>query len=126
MRLPKRVSLERYLAEAHVIVSYNGDLRGVVEDILGIQRRIRLSVPGFQSLAACLPGTPLLATIPTVVASELLRMSPELRTTELPFRFEGPPVPMELLWRSARDDDPALRFVRERIATIAEQRDKRR
>ena len=34
-----RLTLERYLAHEHVIDSYNADLRGVVEDALGVQRR---------------------------------------------------------------------------------------
>jgi LysR family transcriptional regulator, mexEF-oprN operon transcriptional activator len=43
---PSRVKLERklsereYFAHEHVIVSYNGDLRGVVEDTQHTQRKV--------------------------------------------------------------------------------------
>lgn len=115
--LPKRLSLERYLAEEHVIVSYNGDLRGVVEDILGLKRRVRLSVPAFQMVGVALSGSTLLATVPEIVARELRRTRPELHTRELPFRLEG--TGMELIWQSALDDAGPVRFIREHIVHIA-------
>jgi LysR family transcriptional activator of mexEF-oprN operon len=117
VRLPKRLSLERYLAEDHVIVSYNGDLRGVVEDTLGLERRVRLSVPTFHSVGVAVAGSALLATVPEIVARELRRARPELRTCELPFRFEG--TSMELVWQSALDDAGPVRFLREHIVSIA-------
>lgn len=53
-----------------MVISYNGDLRGVVEDALGLQRRVRVSVPTFQGLGAILEGSALLATVPALVARE--------------------------------------------------------
>jgi LysR family transcriptional regulator, mexEF-oprN operon transcriptional activator len=116
-RLPKKLTLERYLSKEHVVVSYNGDLRGIVEDFLGITRRVRVSVPSFQSVEAALDGTDLLATLPVVVAGQIRAKRPHFRTAELPFVLGG--VPMELLWPSALDDDEALGFVRRRIVQIA-------
>jgi LysR family transcriptional regulator, mexEF-oprN operon transcriptional activator len=116
-QLPKRLSLERYLAEEHVIVSYNGDLRGVVEDTLGLQRRVRISVPSFQGVPAAIDGTGLLATVPEIVAREILKAHPGFATAELPFQLEG--TPTELVWRNTQDDAGALRFVRDHITRIA-------
>jgi LysR family transcriptional activator of mexEF-oprN operon len=115
--LPKRLTLERYLAEDHVIVSYNGDLRGVVEDILGHRRNVRLSVPSFQSVGAAIDGTGLLATVPEIVARDVLKNRPHLRTAELPFRLGEAPI--ELVWRAATDGDAALSFMRQHITQIA-------
>ena len=67
-RLPKKLTVQSYLAHDHVIVSYNGDLRGVVEDVLDIQRTVRVSVPSFQSVGALVDGSALLATVPGMVA----------------------------------------------------------
>lgn len=117
VRLPKRLSVERYLAEEHVIVSYNGDLRGIVEDILGLQRQVRISVPTFQSVGPVVLGSALLATVPEIVAKELAKTHRGLRTAELPFRLEGNAT--ELLWPTALENAPAVRFVRERIVRIA-------
>jgi LysR family transcriptional activator of mexEF-oprN operon len=117
LRLPKRLSLERYLAEEHVIVSYNGDLRGIVEDLLGLHRRVRISVPSFQSIAAAVNGTTLLATVPELIARDVLRTHPKLASSELPFKLEGTPI--ELVWRGTDNDAGALRFVREHVVRIA-------
>jgi DNA-binding transcriptional LysR family regulator len=116
-RLPKKLTLQSYLAHDHVIVSYNGDLRGVVEDVLEIQRTVRVSVPSFQSVGALVDGSALLATVPAMVAREILALRPHLRTRALPFHFAGSST--EMLWRSALDDDEAIRFVQERIVEIA-------
>lgn len=116
-RVGRRLSLARYLDHGHVIVSYNGDLRGVVEDLLKVERRVRVSIPTFHSVGAIVEGSDLLATLPLNVAREIVRMRPHLRMTPLPFRLEG--ASMELLWRRALDDDEAITFVREAVVRAA-------
>jgi LysR family transcriptional activator of mexEF-oprN operon len=115
----KRLTLERYLEHEHVIVSYNGDLRGIVEDMLDVQRRVRVSVPTFQSIGAIVDGTSLLATVPVMVAREVTALRPHLRTMALPFTLGS--APMELLWRSAVEDDGAIRFIRECVVDVAKR-----
>jgi LysR family transcriptional activator of mexEF-oprN operon len=115
-RVGTRLTLERYLAHEHVIVSYNGDLRGIVEDVLGVQRRVRVSVPTFQSIGALVEGSALLATVPQMVAREIISLRPSLRTTALPLTLGS--APMELLWRSMVEDDEAIRFMRERVVRV--------
>jgi len=112
----KRLTLERYLAHEHVIVSYNGDLRGIVEDLLGVQRRVRVSVPTFHNIGALVEGTALLATVPDVVARELISLRPNLRTCPLPLALGG--SPMELLWRSMVEDDEAIRLIRDLVIRV--------
>mgnify|MGYP003575949779 CR=1 FL=1 len=116
-RLGKRPTLERYLAHEHVVVSYNGDLRGIVEDLLGIQRRVRVSVPSFQSVGAVVEGTALLATVPESVAREITLLRRGLQSCRLPFSLPGTPV--ELLWPSAVHDDEAIGFVRRLVTRVA-------
>ncbi len=117
----RRLTLERYLAHEHVIVSYNGDLRGIIEDVFGVQRRVRVSVPTFHSIGALVEGSALLATVPAVVAREITALRPGLRTTAVPLALAG--SPMELLWRSTVEDDEAIRFVRELVVRVAKQVD---
>ncbi len=118
------LTLERYLEHEHVIVSYNGDLRGIIEDMHGIQRRIRVSVPMFHSVGALVEGSALLATVPDFVAGQILALRPKLRATALP--LEHGSAPLELLWRATADDDEALRFVRERVIRVARELEQRR
>ncbi|WP_141332730.1 LysR family transcriptional regulator [Myxococcus sp. AB025B] len=113
----KRFTLERYLEHEHVIVSYNGDLRGVVEDALGLQRKVRVSIPSFHGVGELVEGSALLATVPGMVARQVVALRPALRTVKLPFEVEG--SPLELFWRVTSEDDEALRFIREHVVRIA-------
>lgn len=115
----KRMTLERYLAHDHVIVSYNGDLRGVVEDLLGVQRRVRVSVPTFHAVGPIVDGTALIATVPAMVASEITALRPHLRATKVPDELELSGTPMELIWRTAVEDDEAVAFVRDLVRRVA-------
>jgi LysR family transcriptional activator of mexEF-oprN operon len=118
-RVGKRLTRARYFAHEHVIVSYNGDLRGVVEDSLGMNRRVRCSIPGFHNIGAVIEGTALLATLPTIVAAQVLDARPRLTCTPLPFTVDKSPI--ELLWRAALDDDEAVAFIRDHVVRIAER-----
>lgn len=118
LRLPLR---ERdYFAHEHVIVSYNDDLRGVVEDVLGRSRRVRCALPSFASIAAVIDGTALLATVPDDVATLARATRPHLRSAALPFALGGTAV--ELLWPAAADDDDASRFLRRHVTAITRRR----
>jgi LysR family transcriptional activator of mexEF-oprN operon len=106
-----------YFARDHVIVSYNGDLRGIVEDMLGKTRNIRCSVSSFANLGALIDGTAMLATIPELVATQIRATRPHLKTKTLPFPLKG--ASAELLWPAAVDDDAPCRFARTKIRDIA-------
>jgi LysR family transcriptional activator of mexEF-oprN operon len=76
-----------------------------------------VAVPSFRSVGTLIDGTPLLATVPRVVAQELMATRPHLRALPLPFEIAATPV--EMLWQRRTDDDEALAFVREHIVRIA-------
>jgi LysR family transcriptional regulator, mexEF-oprN operon transcriptional activator len=116
VRAGRRITEARYFAHEHVVVSYNGDLRGIVEDMLGRVRRVRCSVSTFANVGALVDGTALVATVPALVAREIRRVRPHLRSAELPFRLAG--AALELLWPAAGDDDEAGAFLRERIMRV--------
>jgi LysR family transcriptional activator of mexEF-oprN operon len=101
----------------HVVVSYNGDLRGIVEDVLHKTRNVRCSVASFSHIGALIEGTAMLATVPELVAAQIRSVRPHLRTKPLPFPIEG--SYSELLWPAASDDDEPCRFLRSRIVEIA-------
>ena len=108
-----------YFAHEHVIVSYNGDLRGIVEDMFGKHARIRCSVSSFANLGALVEGTAMLATIPELVADAHPRDATaprgrsrcRSRSTRLRTR--------SCSGRVATDDDEPCRFVRAKIVEIA-------
>ena len=120
-RIGRRWREADYFARDHVIVSYNGDLRGAVEDAVGKQRRVRCALASFGLVGDVVDGSALLATVPEIVARQIRRTRPHLRTRPLPFALAptDPALGPELLWPAATDDDPACRFVREQIFAIA-------
>jgi LysR family transcriptional activator of mexEF-oprN operon len=119
----RRLREADYFAHDHVVVSYNGDLRGVVEDVLRRQRTIRCSVSTFANLGALLDGSALLATVPDLVAHHIRRVRPHLCIRRLPFELPGGPI--ELLWPSTGEDDAPCRFARDRIREIAKATSRR-
>ena len=116
-KLPKVMRERDYFAHEHVIVSYAGDARGVVEDALGRARKVRVSVSSFAFVADLVQGTSLLATVPVLIVDHMLRTHPALRTRPLPLPL--PTAPMELLWSKVKDEDRPSRFVRELVAGVA-------
>lgn len=118
-RVKKALTEATYFAHDHVIVSYNGDLRGVVEDAYDKSRNVRCSVASFDNVGAIVDGSPLLATLPDVVAHRIRALRPHLRTATLPFPVLAGPTATELLWPSALEDDPACAFFRAAIVAIA-------
>jgi LysR family transcriptional activator of mexEF-oprN operon len=116
-KLGPRPSERTYFEHEHVIVSYNGDLRGVIEDAFGKQRNVRVSIASFNNIGAIVEGSALVATIPAIVAQPILKLRPRLRTAKVPFEF--PENGMELLWPTALDGDAAHAFLRDAIARTA-------
>jgi LysR family transcriptional activator of mexEF-oprN operon len=118
-KIGRRLSERAYFEHEHVIVSYNADLRGIVEDMLQKTRRSRCSVASFSNIPAIVEGSALLATVPRLVALEAVAKRSRLRFAELPIALGGGTT--ELLWPSATDDDEACRFVREHVLELARQ-----
>lgn len=116
-KIGKTLTERVYFAHEHVIVSYNGDLRGVVEDTFHKTRRVRCSIASFHAVGPIVDGSALLATIPEVVARPIVALRPHLRTIKLPFEF--PASGMELLWPSALDGDDAFGFLRGELTRLA-------
>jgi LysR family transcriptional regulator, mexEF-oprN operon transcriptional activator len=113
----KKLTKAEYFAREHVIVSYNGDLRGVVEDMLGESRKVRCSVSSFAHVGAIVEGTALIATVPETVAEQICAVRPHLSTCAVPLPLSGAVV--ELLWPAATEDDGPCKFAREKVLSIA-------
>jgi LysR family transcriptional activator of mexEF-oprN operon len=115
----RRLTEAEYFARDHVVVSYNGDLRGIVEDLYGKTRNVRCSVSSFANIGAIVDGTALLATIPELVAVKILATRPHLKTKPLPPTMKIDGSHAELLWPAVTDDDEPCKFVRAKIRGIA-------
>lgn len=109
VKFPKKATAKQYFSQKHVAVSYSGDGRGVVEDVIGRDRDIRVCLPGFSSVGDIVDGSPLVATVPASLAAHFRRTRPHLRTALLPFSLEG--ARLDLLWSRVADSDEAVQFV---------------
>lgn len=110
LKLPKRLTEAQYFAREHIIVSYAGDLRGIIEDTFGKTRTVRMSLPSFNYVATALAGTELLATVPDDFVPSLRHIGPQFKTSTLPFEF--PTYSLDLMWARTTDADPAATFFR--------------
>ena len=110
--------LADYLASAHATVLYEPQRRLDLDQLLisrGINRRFSVLLPGFSALPVFIRGTPLLATVPGLLAQQTLA---GLAHAEPP--LPCPTLPMYLIWHARHQQDVAHRWLREQIeASVA-------
>jgi DNA-binding transcriptional LysR family regulator len=86
LRIAPRLTMERFTAAPHVLVTLRGELTGFVDDALqaiGRRRDVVLGVPRFTTLPAVLAAIPALSTVPALLASYFARQH-RLATAPLP------------------------------------------
>ena len=79
----------------------------------GVQRRIVLMVPHFGALPAFVRGTPLLTTVPGLLARETFR---GLASVAPPVTC--PSMPMYAIWHARYQQDPAHRWLRTQLDAV--------
>jgi len=112
---PGPLTLDEYCARPHVMVSFSGDMSGNIDlDLarIGRCRKVVLAVPQFGSLRALLRGTEMIATVPDYAACALADDG-SLRADPAPFEITE--AELSMVWSGAHDNDPAERWLRERI-----------
>lgn len=106
------LTLERYIAYPHVMVTFNADATSVIDDELakiGVSRRVGVTVGDFLTVPAVLAETDYLAAIPSV-GGPILTAPGTCETTRLP--FEMPAWPVEMIWSRRADADPLQAWAR--------------
>lgn len=106
-----------YLAAEHVTVLYAPQRPLDLDQHLqakGIERRFRVTVPGFAGLPAFIRGTALLATVPGLLREHLMR---GLADAEVP--VPCPTLPMYMIWHLRHQQDAAHRWLRDQLEDIA-------
>jgi len=111
----QKISLDDYLFADHIHVSSRRKGRGQVDLALnrvGKQRRIAVRIQIYLVAAKIAQETDLLWTTPKVLASTL-----NFHTTPLPFSVD--PLLWNLYWARSTEEDPANRWLRVKLASIA-------
>jgi DNA-binding transcriptional LysR family regulator len=107
----RRPSLSAYVNAEHVLVAPHGRKPGVVDDELrrkGLERRVTVTVPDFASAARLVVAGPMIATIPTRIATHYAKHYP-LHMFEPPLALPG--LEMSLAAHPRALADPAVSWL---------------
>lgn len=118
-QIRKPPSLEKYLAQRHVVVAPTGTPGSLVDSALarrGLERRIALRVTNFLIAPVVVCETDFVNTMPARLARQLARIYP-LRLVPPP--LELPRFEYCMLWHPRHDHDPAQRWLRELVAGVS-------
>lgn len=110
------VTKAEYLAAEHITVVYEPRRALDLDQWLaarGVQRRFSVMVPGFAGLPAFIRGSELLATVPGLLQSQLLR---GLVSAKVP--VPCPTMPMYMIWHTRHQHDPAHRWLRAELEEL--------
>lgn len=113
------LTLERYLAQQHVQISYRGIFQGGPDEALerlGRARTVAVFTPHVLAAAASAARNGLLLTAPERLAHSLVSAFP-LRVFELPFAV--PALRLTLAWHERNHADAAQVWLRDSIAALA-------
>ncbi|WP_411570695.1 LysR substrate-binding domain-containing protein [Pectobacterium cacticida] len=113
------MSIENYLALPHVLVSPEGELYGVVDQVLaqqGKKRKLGLTLPQMFAVPTIVAQTRMTATVMKRVAHHSL-VGNQLALFPPPVTL--PEVVFDLIWHRRSDANPAQRWFREFIAERA-------
>jgi DNA-binding transcriptional LysR family regulator len=114
----KKLTLKRYLAASHMMVSPLGSMVGPIDEILtsyGQRRSVSLVVPYFMQVADALTNSDLILALQRRACEELMKMHP-LAITALPLKVR--PVSYYLFWHKRYDKDSTNRWLRQVVHDI--------
>ena len=117
-RLRGKLTLERYLAETHVLVAPRGTPGGLADAVLaksGQRRRIAAQVASFLSAPFLVATTDHLLTCPTSLAETTAK---HLDLKVFPPPIELPGTRLFLYWHDRMHHDPGHRWLREEILKL--------
>ena len=109
----RRLTLNRYLKSAHMMVSPLGSVHGPIDEILnsyGHKRQVRLAVPYFMQVPDALLGSDLVLTLQRRACEELVRHH-ALVIDDLPLPTR--PVHYFMFWHKRYDKDSTSQWLRQ-------------
>jgi DNA-binding transcriptional LysR family regulator len=117
--LKYRGMLEDYLFREHALVSFSGERRGIVDEVLaakGLSRKVRAVFPLFFPALAAVAETDMLATLPGRLA--------QTQAERFGLRVKDPPLnlrafPVRAIWHPRNDRDPKIKWLVDCVAEAA-------
>jgi DNA-binding transcriptional LysR family regulator len=125
----RKLTLRRFCALEHVVVyPLGGDADSLVSRVLtqrGLERRVAIRVPYFESALRIVADTDYIATIPAALANPTERAGtgsrrrPALACLEPPVAIPG--FVLQAVWHRRHDDDPLQRWLRDLLGSILDK-----
>lgn len=115
------LTLESYCNANHLLVSFSGRARGLIDDVLEAldhKRHILLTVNQFFTAGRIVANSDLITVIPRYLMAAT-GMGDALISKELP--FTTPPVHVDMLWHERDDRNLAHIWLREHLLTMSGQ-----
>ena len=115
----RELTLDAFVAAHHLLVSFSGRPHGFVDQALatlGRQRRIVLTVNQFATAGSVVAKSDLLTVLPRQF---LPATGAEHRLIQKALPLALATVNVEMMWHLRKDDDPAHRWLRERLVEAA-------
>jgi DNA-binding transcriptional LysR family regulator len=114
------LTLDRYCAAHHVLVSVSGRAYAEVDEalaLLGRRRRVLLTVNQYQTALQVIRQSELVSVLP---ASYVSTAAPSEALVSRPLPLEIAPLTVEMVWLARRETEPAHRWLRETVLAAAE------
>ncbi|MCJ2127963.1 LysR family transcriptional regulator [Methylobacterium sp. E-045] len=114
------ISLDDYLRFPHVLTSLKETAHGVVDDalaLLGLRRDLAVTTPRFLAVPFLVRSAPVLTTMQERLAT-LFAGTLGLTVSPAPVALDE--VAISMLWHASYDDDPAHRWLRQTLLTLAD------
>ena len=115
----QELTLDTFVDAHHLLVTFSGRAHGFVDEALatlGRQRRIVLTVNQFATAGSVVARSDLLTVLPRQF---LPATGVEHRLVDKPLPLTLSAVTVEMMWHLRKDDDPAHRWLRERVVAAA-------
>lgn len=125
----RKVTVERYLAYGHVVVSRHGESHGPVDEALagsGLERTVAAMVPSFPTALAVARASDLVALVPASfldVPPERQKAAREASTFAFDLPVATAPITISQMWHPRLEQDPVHRWLREVIRRVCGEQD---
>ncbi len=117
----KKLTLARFVAASHALISPSETEGGIVDDALarlGMRRRVAVTVPHFLIAPHLVASSDLVLTLARRVA-DVLAKPLHLAVLDPPRELSLPGFTIAAVWHERTMNDPAQRWLRERVVEIA-------
>jgi DNA-binding transcriptional LysR family regulator len=117
----KKLTLERYVQAAHLLVTLSGESTGPIDRLLqdlGLQRRIALTVNQFAVAPGIIAQSNLIAVLPDRIV-QLSGVAKQLHIVPLP--IELAPTTLKMMWHERNHLEGRQQWLRSRLIEICEQ-----